>query len=296
MSALATDSGQSTSAAMKANKRWLIWQGITRPGKLKPDKVPYYAGGALRRATDTPDDTACLATYEEACEAISLRGEGWGLGFALGRDVLGGCWQGIDLDNTADHELSDLVDSLPGYVETSPSGKGVHAIGYGRHFRSLGSNGSGIEAYAAGRFFTFTGNAVRDAKIFCIADHVEKVLRLRHKPQAPTSSPATEATTSAYISAQSLTDLRSALNHLGSDDYSQWIEMGHALKSLGELGRGLWLDWSATSSKYHPQEAARKWDSFDPQRTGFRAVFARALLHGWTSTGSSAAVFGKFAV
>ncbi|MEJ7927043.1 AAA family ATPase [Sphingobium sp. AN641] len=74
-----------------------------------------------------------------------------------------------------------------------------------------------------------------------------------------------------------------------SDDYALWIEMGHALKPLGNTGRGLWLDWSATSPKFDPQEAARKWDSFEPQRTGYQAVFARAQANGWINPSSNVA-------
>jgi primase-polymerase (primpol)-like protein len=82
------------------------------------------------------------------------------VGFALGPDGNGGCWQGIDLDHLSEHpELQTLVERLPGYVERSPSVDGVHAIGYGQSFETLSQNGSGIEAYSERRFFTVTGDA-----------------------------------------------------------------------------------------------------------------------------------------
>ncbi|MCC7393285.1 MAG: AAA family ATPase [Sphingomonadaceae bacterium] len=280
---------------MKAARRWLIWQSIVRPGKSKPDKVPFYAGGTPRGATDTPADLVRLVTYDEAREAVSMRGDSWGMGFALGPDGDGGFWQGIDLDNICENRLVDLDDALPGYVETSPSGKGLHAIGYGRHFAALGSNGSGIEAYSGGRFFTFTGNKIRDGEIVCIADHVENALAPLHRAKALNPSPAAKASAAVQVSAQTVADLRSALNHMRSDDYGFWIEMGHALKPLGDTGRGLWLDWSATSPKYDPQEAARKWDSFYPQHTGYQAVFARAQANGWINPASNASIFATFA-
>jgi hypothetical protein len=283
-----------TYAAMKADKRWLIWQSVTRSGKPKPDKVPFYADGAPRGVTDTPDDAARLTSYEEAGKAVALRGDSWGLGFALGRNSAGLFWQGVDLDNTTENQLFDVVDALAGYVETSPSGKGIHAIGYGRHFQPLGSNRSGIEAYAAGRFFTFTGRSIRDGDIHCLADQVEKVLAPRHK-QAPKRSPGAKSFSDVQVSARTVADLRSALNSMRSDAYGLWIEIGHALKPLGDTGRGLWLDWSATSPKYDPQESAWKWDSFDPQHTGYQAVFARAQGGGWINPTSHAAIFAKFA-
>lgn len=276
-------------ASMKEARRWLIWQSITRPGKAKPDKVPFYADGMPRGPTDTQADLDRLVSYAKAREAIALRGESWGLGFALGPDGEGGNWQGIDLDYVRQNELSDLAGTLPGYVETSPSGKGIHVIGYGRAFRSLGSNGSGIEAYSGGRFFTVTESMVRDGEVVCLADHVENALEPLHRAKAPNSSQAAKASAVVQVSGQTVADLRSALNHLRSDDYSLWIEMGHALKTLGDVGRGLWLDWSATSSKFDPQQAAGKWDGFDPQHTGHRAVFARAQERGWVNPASNPA-------
>lgn len=295
MNAVTNIPARSTFSAMKKAKRWLLWQEVMRPGKSKPDKVPFYADGTPRGATDTPADLARFVTYDEARKAIASRGDGWRLGVALGPDGDGGHWQGIDLDNTSENRLSDLAETLPGYVETSPSGKGVHAIGQGRLFRALGSNGSGVEAYSSGRFFTVTEDMVRDGEIVCLADHVEKALAPRHKAHTVKSSPAAKAPAIVQASAQTVADLRSALNHMRSDDYGHWIEMGHALKPLGDTGRGLWLDWSATSLKYAPQEAAQKWDSFDPQRTGYQVVFARAQERGWINPASNAAIFANFA-
>jgi hypothetical protein len=272
---------------MKAVRRWLL---------ASPEKVPHYADGTPRRGTlDKPEDIARLSTYRDARAALMQCGPGWHLGFALGPDGEGGHWQGIDLDSTEANGLGDLVRSLPGYIETSPSGKGVHAIGYGRRFHSLGSNGSGIEAYSGGRFFTVTENTIRGGEHVCLADYVEQVLAPRHRAKAPHSSPAEKVFPVVQVSAQTVTDLRSALNHMRSDDYALWIELGHALKTLGDTGRGLWLDWSATSSKFDPQEAARKWDGFAPSHTGYRAVFAKAQERGWINPAGNASVFAKFA-
>ncbi|MCL4671849.1 MAG: AAA family ATPase [Sphingomonadaceae bacterium] len=276
---------------MKGVRRWLL---------ASPGKVPHYIDGTNRRgALDTPEDLARLATHNEAKMALLQCGPGWRLGFALGPDGEGGHWQGVDFDAIEDNLLAVLVDALPGYVETSPSDQGVHAIGYGRHFRTLGSNGSGIEAYAAGRFFTFTGNKIRDGGVVCLADHVEKELARHHhalstKALSDRVSNANKTGAIVQVSAQTVADLRSALNHMRSDDYALWIEIGHALKPLGDTGRGLWLDWSGTSSKFDPGEAARKWESFAPTGTGYRSVFAKAQTLGWINPASNVA--GNLAV
>jgi primase-polymerase (primpol)-like protein len=138
---------------MREAKRWLLWK------RIDTRKVPFYASGEPRKGTlDAPKDLARLVTFEDAAQAYK-RGDWAGLGFALGPDGNGGCWQGIDFDHLSEHpELQALVESLPGYVERSPSGDGVHAIGYGQSFETLAQNGSGIEAYSKARFFTVTGD------------------------------------------------------------------------------------------------------------------------------------------
>ncbi len=160
-----------TQHVMKQVRRWLLWRYVPVPDS-KPKKVPYYANGRARGDTDTPEDTAQLVSYEEAC-AVQHRYSG--LGFALGDG-----WQGIDLDSVRDNQLHDIAKEVAGYVELSPSETGLHAIGYGRAFNNLASNASGIEAYCCKRYFTFTGNEQDDAPLTCLAHYVETVLAPRH--------------------------------------------------------------------------------------------------------------------
>ncbi|MDO9526302.1 MAG: AAA family ATPase, partial [Gemmobacter sp.] len=181
-----------------------------------------------------------------------------------------------------------MANTAAGYVEMSPSGQGAHAIGYGRHFAALGSNATGIEAYAAGRFFTVTENLIRDGGVVCLAAHVEQQLAPRHG-----AARATTATASAVeveqVDPKTVSELRSALMHMRADDYHVWIRMGLALRVLGDTGRGLWLHWSATSDKFDPKQAAKKWDGFAPSGTGFQAVFAEAQKAGWINPASKGA-------
>lgn len=163
----------STRDAMQQARRWLVWRLVPDPDPTKkPRKVPHYINGTYRGETDTPDDAAQLATYQQALAVAHWYS---GIGFALGNG-----WQGIDFDEVPTKCLSDLANTVAGYVELSPSETGCHAIGYGRQFRNLASNKSGIEAYCGKRFFTFTGVLIRDAPLTCLADYVERVLTPRH--------------------------------------------------------------------------------------------------------------------
>ncbi|HZP66862.1 MAG TPA: AAA family ATPase [Rudaea sp.] len=78
-----------------------------------------------------------------------------------------------------------------------------------------------------------------------------------------------------------IAELRSALLAIPSDDYSDWVAVGHALHELGHVGRGLWLEWSSKSRKFDLEAAEHAWRTFRPERTGYAAVFARAQRLGW---------------
>ena len=279
--------------AMRDAKRWLLWrlesnQDATKKGR----KVPWYANRTKRQGVlDSVTDQAKLATFDEALQRLQ-KGSYTGLGFALGPDGTGNHWQGIDLDDMPSRPALQLIaGDLPGYTEISPSGNGMHGIGYGKPFDTLGSNASGIEAYAAGRYFTVTGNGGR-GDVGCIADFVGQRLRPIHgsKPNAPHVT--TEIAPCEAVSPQTVEDLRSALLFMRADDRELWVRMGHALKTLGDVGRGLWMEWSATSEKFDAIDAVRVWESYKPTRTGYQAVFAEAQRRGWLNPASDAAWSG----
>lgn len=136
--------------AMKLAVRWLVHR----------KKQPFYIDGTPRRGTlDSDVDRSRMATFKDAVQ-IAHSCNYCGLGFALGPDGTGNYWQGVDLDKIEINSLQELANALPGYVELSPSGLGVHAIGYGKSFPAFAKGG--VEAYSSGRFFTVTGKTIRD--------------------------------------------------------------------------------------------------------------------------------------
>lgn len=275
-------------ASMRAARRWLLWKSIPNadPAK-KPRKVPFYVSGRPRHgALDDGADLAALSDFDTACAALAA-GQYAGLGFALGPDGTGNHWQGVDLDDLAGRpELALLADDgLPGYTESSPSGNGLHAIGYGRPFPALGSNGSGIEAYSAGRFFTVTGDDAGIGEPTDLHDYVTRTLAPRH---APNATPAPD-NVAEYVDPRTLAELRSALASMRAEDRGLWVANGQRLKKLGERGRALWLEWSQQSDKFDPADAARVWDSFTADHTGYGAVFKAAQAAGWVNPMSGVA-------
>ncbi len=261
---------------MQQAPRWL----------LHKDKKPFYADGTLRRGElDSPEDLAKFATFEDALNAYES-GKYSGLGFALGPDGTGGYWQGIDLDKIEENNLDEIADKLPGYVEWSPSGKGVHAIGYGKPFNTLGSNDSGIEVYSKSRYFTVTGEKISDSGICDLAAFIERELLSLHGESSTLSTDddsfdALENT----LTKRQFKELKKALKYLNSDNYHTWITVGHALKKLGKVGWKLWRKWSIQSEKFNINEAQKKWNGFEPGRTNFRSIFKKAYENGWDGDG-----------
>lgn len=96
----------------------------------------------------------------------------------------------------------------------------------------------------------------------------------------------TETKTTATVvvlEPQSAQHLRSALLSMRSDDREFWVKCGLALHELGDVGRGLWLEWSVTSEKYEANDAARVWDSLNPTGIGHKFIFAEAQRRGWVN-------------
>jgi hypothetical protein len=85
---------------------------------------------------------------------------------------------------------------------------------------------------------------------------------------------------------ETIQHLRSALLSMRSDGHELWVKVGLALKGLGDVGRGLWLEWSMTSEKSQeggPLKLSTTWDSFNPTDIDYRFVFAEAARKGWVN-------------
>ena len=98
-------------------------------------------------------------------EFVEKSQAGVGSGFVFNGDGI----IGIDLDDAFIDGVmkpwaTKILDSLkPTYVEISPSGRGLHIIGYGQVLRGRRwkFEDGGIEVYGTGRFFTVTGNGMK---------------------------------------------------------------------------------------------------------------------------------------
>jgi Family of unknown function (DUF5906) len=150
-------------AELTALRNWVMWRYVQKPGKKKPDKVPFQPN---ERHAKT-NDSSTWNTFD-ICRAAYNGGRFAGIGFVfdgkVGDDGL--CYTGVDFDDcTEDGNLSEparsRIKQLQTYTEISVSGTGVHCItrahpGATATYKSI-NKGRSIEIYSKGRYFTFTG-------------------------------------------------------------------------------------------------------------------------------------------
>ncbi len=151
---------------LKDLDQWVTWK-IETDGDGRERKVPYDPNGGGSRASST--DPTTWGTFDEAI----LQTENWamnGIGFVF-KD--GGGIFGIDVDSLEKVALEDrpgalklremIWNNFPTYCERSPSGKGMHYIGFGslpEGIRGIKDSKYQIEIYDQLRYFTVTGDVV----------------------------------------------------------------------------------------------------------------------------------------
>lgn len=146
---------------LKKEKRWCLYKITQRDGKNT--KLPLMPNGKTAKS----NDKTTWNSYEDCIAALN-RNIGDGLGFMLGDGYIG-----IDIDKVSDdifvysmnyHAKSMTADFLRGistYAEISPSKTGLHFLGIGevpgerKRYKNL-------EIYDKDRFFTVTGNIIKD--------------------------------------------------------------------------------------------------------------------------------------
>lgn len=83
-----------------------------------------------------------------------------------------------------------------------------------------------------------------------------------------------------HVTESTVRDLRSALNHLDSDNTKTWFDVGLALKTIGNIGRDLWIEWSKKSHKWDDSHISH-WNTFHPEKVTYKKIFYMAQQAGW---------------
>lgn len=171
---------QNVPFALRAIPQWVLWAVETRDGH--PTKVPFTC--ELSRASTVDPATWC--SHRDATTMADSLDDNVGVGFVF---TPGDPFVGVDLDACRDattgvlHPAAqEIITDLDGYTEVSPSGTGVHIIVRAADV-TLARNRTGdtpwhgsFEVYAAGRFFTVTGDALGTGSVD--EDHGDRLTRV----------------------------------------------------------------------------------------------------------------------
>lgn len=165
---------------LAAIPRWVTWKAIQDAPGVKPRKVPFRADSINATASSTDPDTWC--SFEQAVTALEEEDSDLtGIGFVLNNDGIAG----VDIDNCCDASTGEidpaairlLDDMQAGYIEFSPSGKGLRAIGFADPLEKGKSGKLGelkVELYTGDRYLTFTGHALKRGTLRQLAGFHDK--------------------------------------------------------------------------------------------------------------------------
>lgn len=263
-------------AALRDLKGWLVWKLVTKKGRSKPSKMPYYIGGTVRNGEmGSADDRARMGTFDQAkAYAIEKGYDGVGFAFMPDFNVTGLDFDDCVVDGVIDKKVEELTHGT--YTEFSPSGKGIHAWLAGQIPDDKDSPPKnpedvfGYEVFSTKGFLTFTGDVTDITEMTDCTNtlapftslHTEyglkrfqRVAKIREKYEGDGKP----------ILGLSEEQIEAALACLPEDlSYDEWVKVGMAVhhETLGE-GFAIWDEWSARSPKYTSTEyALERWDSF----------------------------------
>jgi len=263
---------------MRAYPQWICWRLEPRPGG-KPAKVPVDPRGRSLRGLPTE---SWGVPFEEALAAYLSDPTLSGIGFVFKN---GDPFWFLDIDgrSSVHPEVRQALARIPSWAEWSQSRQGCHIIftdSDAKSYRSHKSNG--YEIYYSGRYVAMTGMRVETSPpevMECPGAHqfALDVMGVRE------SLVEEEARHQATAEASEVVD---ALRYVNADDYSVWIQIGMALRTLGPDWWITWDQWSSNSVKYSgPESTWEKWSSFasdgGPDRVNIGSLFHQARQGGW---------------
>ena len=113
-------------SCLKSLKRFVLWRLEASGKDSKLTKVPY----SVKRRKASTINQSTWSSFADVMNKLESDTDFYsGIGFVLGDGVMG-----IDLDHVIDEdgelsrEAAHVVEEIPGYVEISPSGTGIHIL------------------------------------------------------------------------------------------------------------------------------------------------------------------------
>lgn len=273
-------------ATLKALSHWVCWRAI--PSGERIEKIPVCAESDRNASTTNPDTWTDYNTAGmKACTT-----EGLGLGFVFTKSA---GIVGVDLDKCRDASTgaiepwaSEIVDALDSYTEISPSGTGLHIFVSGELPQGRTKKGR-IEAYSAGRFFTVTGQHLKDTPTTIeprtsalAAFHAQHLADPRPKPEHNGSnvSPSSSLSDSDILHKCRNAKNASKFETLWHGDWSGYPSQSDAdLALLGQLK--FWTQDAGQLDRLFRQSGLMrpKWDERRGEQTYGERTMSEALKH-----------------
>lgn len=219
------------------------------------------------------------------------------------------CWV-LDIDLRADKNGHLTVEALEREHGLLPDTQIARSQAGGRHYFFAGSSivqcskeklGPGVDVRGVGGYIIVEPSRISGTYAF--EDWDVLAGELPHLAPAPAwllelvtgvSHPrGSEPIGERHAPPETLDDLRSALAWLDCANYQSWIDVGLALKALGDNGFWLWDEWSRAYDGYNFQQIRQKWHSFKPTSINYESIFARASARGWQNPRSKDAIGEK---
>jgi putative DNA primase/helicase len=159
---------------------------VARKGKEPIDPITGYGAKA--------NDPTTWGTLDQALHAMDAY-DCDGIGVELGEGLCG-----IDIDHCINEKgevsekAEEIVSAIDSYIETSPSGTGMHILFTGS-IPEGARRKDGLEMYAEGRYFTLTGEGSGT-----VANRTEQAAQVHKKYLAPLPAPQRPISPAAQLS------------------------------------------------------------------------------------------------
>lgn len=258
---------------------------------IPPIKSPYTNGGFKEATLDTAKINKWWKQYPEA-----------GIGISCGPSNL--VVADIDVRNDKkgfDNFMSMNISDEGALHSMTPSG-GLHIIWSG-NIRSNANIKAGVDIRSRGAYIVAPPSWVYEdgqKKQYMKLDDwdrelvpypsslEEKLNELRGK--FSNTNKKTKASVPNEPIQKTIERLKIALKQLPShmcEDYFEWINIGLALKTIGDDGFELWDEWSRGSSKYNRKALEYRWKKFEPENITIASIFHYAKMEQVGKNGES---------
>lgn len=257
-------------SALKNSPHWVLWK------MEKNRKIPCDEDGRNidHLQPDNWRDFKTICSMHQKSKKVS----GIGFVFEQGSGLCGididDCYSGENLTEDA----QKIVDTIPGYCEISPSGRGVKIFTRINPAIVLSKNAGGFEIYTHKRFFTVTGYKINKSNIpnepiteevlswymnnYIYKDGNTYTINNNDDDLSTLAKDPLENWTIDRVVQQIAPTLK---KYYDIDTYESWLKLGMILHHQGGGSlewRDLWDDLSKPGASYDRNVLYAKWDTF----------------------------------